>query len=141
LWNAQLGFKDFYLKYDLKVQYVPGIYQVVSDALSRAPVENGDSDLGISLSKDLECSLDYVFSTMPVSDERLDQIRNATKKDIEMQKLCQAIENGWPNERFNCDKDIIAYWNISEELTVLNGIIFKGSKIVVPVNLRHEILH
>jgi hypothetical protein len=45
---------------------------------------------------------------MHVSNESLDHIRHATKKDIEMQKLCQVIENGWPNERFNCDKDIIA---------------------------------
>ena len=34
---------------------------------------------------------------MPVSDEKLEQIRNASKDDSELQELQKHVQRGWPD--------------------------------------------
>ena len=47
---------------------------------------------------------------------------------------------GWPNERSSTPKVLYPYWNIRDELSVHQGLILKGSKIVIPPTMRKEIL-
>ena len=34
---------------------------------------------------------------MPVSDEKLEQVRNASKDDSELQELQKHVQQGWPD--------------------------------------------
>jgi len=47
---------------------------------------------------------------------------------------------GWPEERYNCPQEIVPYWNFRDELSILNDIIFKGTRIVIPLYLRQQML-
>ena len=57
-----------------------------------------------------------------------------------MISLQNTIMQGWPNERSNTSNELHAYWNIRDELSVHQGLILKGSKIVIPTKMRKEIL-
>jgi hypothetical protein len=57
----------------------------------------------------------------------------------ELQDLVQVIQQGWPDKK-NCPAAVQEYFNHRDELTIMDGIVFKGEKIVVPPSLRKEML-
>ena len=57
-----------------------------------------------------------------------------------MQTLRTTILTGWPNVKDNAPLNVRDFWNIREELTIQNGIIYKGHRVVVPKQMRPEIL-
>ena len=68
------------------------------------------------------------------------ELRENTRKDPELMILKEVILEGWPASKHNCVPDIVEYWNIREELTVAEDIIFKGSKVVIPKGMRKGML-
>ena len=67
-------------RYDLAVIYTPGKQLAVADALSRAP--NHEADAGeVAQIKGLEAYVGMIVRTMPMSDGRLVEIRQATLAD------------------------------------------------------------
>ena len=54
--------------------------------------------------------------------------------------LKQVILDGWPNSKSQCDPDLMPFWNVRDELSIANDVIFKGSKIVIPKCMQKSIL-
>ena len=49
-----------------------------------------------------------------------------------MQALQNMIVQGWPETRSACEKSVLEYWNHRDELSIEEGLIFRGQKIVIP---------
>ena len=66
------------------------------------------------------------------------------KHDQSMQILIRTIQSGWPNERRRCPKQIQDFWNIRDELAIVDDesspLVIKGHRIVIPIEQRDEIL-
>ena len=77
---------------------------------------------------------------MPVSDEKLEEVRKTTKDDNELQELQKYVHRGWPNTPKDLPAMIRPYWNHRDEITVIDGIVFKSQKIIIPEALRSEML-
>ncbi|CAB4021418.1 Transposon Ty3-G Gag-Pol poly [Paramuricea clavata] len=122
-------------KYDFKLSYVPGKWMHTPDALSRAPLK-----LASKSDHHIEAHVDGIIAVLQVTDEKLKEIKEETQKDKTMISLQNTIMQGWPNERPNTSNELHAYWNIRDELSVHQGLILKGSKIVIPTKMRKEIL-
>ncbi|CAB4025806.1 retrotransposon-like family member retr-1 [Paramuricea clavata] len=122
-------------KYDFKLSYVPGKWMHTPDALSRAPLK-----LASKSDHHIEAHVDGIIAVLQVTDEKLKEIKEETQKDKTMISLQNTIMQGWPNERSNTSNELHAYWNIRDELSVHQGLILKGSKIVIPKKMRKEIL-
>lgn len=84
--------------------------------------------------------VDMVVASLPVSVDRTEQIKLETEKNEIMKELKVAIQEGWPEEKKECPVRIRDYWACRSELTVVDGIVFKGSKFVIPINIRKEML-
>ena len=56
------------------------------------------------------------------------------------QRSDDTILQGWPAEREQCSQLVQPYWNIRDELSTMNGLIFKGDRIVIPSVLHSEML-
>ena len=67
-------------------------------------------------------------------------IEDATKKDENLQMLRRTIFNGWPANKQDVPDPVMPYWNMRDELSTYNGIVFKGERIIIPESLRAEIL-
>lgn len=55
----------------------------------------------------------------------------------------QFIQSGWPDDISSIPPELIldvVYWTFRETLTVINDIIFKDNKILVPESLRQDML-
>ena len=124
-------------RYDIEVLYLPGKQMFVADALLRAPIDMDPSD-----KEDEECPeiLATEMVSGGISDPTLEKVRNATTQDETMQKLSEAITMGWPDHQHKVCEEIRQFFHHREELTVENGIIFKGDRCVIPAELRMYLL-
>ena len=59
-------------------------------------------------------------------------MRIATPEDDELVLLKHTITHGWPSAIREVPSEIEPYWTLREELTIEDGIILKGTWIVVP---------
>ena len=64
---------------------------------------------------------------LSVSGRKLKETQDETVKDSVLSKVCFYINNGWPTTRSQVIPEAKPLLNICNELTVVNGIIFKGS--------------
>ena len=64
----------------------------------------------------------------------------ATRKDSQLSKVILVTKEGWPVEKHHCPKEIAEFWNHRCELSALDGLVFKGEKLVVPRVMRPEML-
>ena len=79
-------------------------------------------------------------SHVPVADVRLQELHTASKADAQYQLLRKTIEEGWQIDRKGCPKGIAQYWCIKEDLHIVDSLIFKGNRLVMPRNMRKYFL-
>ena len=88
--------------------------------------------------KSLEYQIHLLVSNLPISEPKLREIQNATKNDQVLQKLKKLILDGFPDSKSSTPAELIPYFQVRSELSIAEGLIFKGDKIVIPYSLRKE---
>ena len=73
-----------------------------------------------------------------VSKEKYSEMQKLTQ--IELKTLYSVIVEGWPELRSDMPIETRQYWDSRDQLSVLDGIIYKGSRIVIPPSLRTDML-
>ena len=58
-----------------------------------------------------------------------------TSKDSTLHALCEIISVGWPENRAHCPAQLMPFWNFRDELSVDDGLILKGQRIILPKSL------
>ena len=124
-------------RYELKWTWCPGNTMHVSDALSRAYIE-GAADQ--ELIDDIEVMVYSVRQNFPASDVMMDRLVIATQEDLTMQRLIQVIGHGWPEKCSSLPADLESFWNIRDELTCGDGLVYAGQRLIVPTAMRKEFL-
>ena len=124
-------------RYTINLVYVPGKHLHVADALSRAYIDD-EADCGFI--DDIEVMVHSLTQNFPGSSERLEQIRSATVDDATLQRLYQVVMNGWPELRRSVPEDVRPYWNMRDEMSTSDGLVFAGERIVIPESMRQEML-
>ena len=64
--------------------------------------------------------------------DSLNEMRISTQEDDELALLKHTITHGWPSTITEVPSVIEAYWTFREELTIEDGIVMKGTQVVVP---------
>eukprot|EP00918_Siedleckia_nematoides_P018879 GHVU01040323.1.p1 GENE.GHVU01040323.1~~GHVU01040323.1.p1 ORF type:complete len:414 (+),score=37.75 GHVU01040323.1:33-1274(+) len=72
-------------------------------------------------------------------NKRLQEILKYTQEDECLQKLKDVILTGWPKSKSSLHPFAAPYFDFRDELTVADGLIFRGERLVIPKNLRHSI--
>ncbi|KAL4008088.1 hypothetical protein ACER0C_001940 [Sarotherodon galilaeus] len=122
-------------KYQVQVQYKPGSEMYIADTLSRAylPVTSSSDN-------HIEDQVHMVISNLPVTSAKLEEFRKEIRNDVTLTKLTETVLDGWPEARNQAATEIRAYWNYREQISVVDGVLFKGEQLIVPVALRAEML-
>ena len=122
-------------KYTLFVAYKKGKDMFLADTLSRAFLPEVNT---CEFTRELE-ELDHRAS-LPVSDERWQQIKHASADDPVLQQLRATIRRGWPESKSEVPECLYPYFDMRDVLTVQNELVFKGQLLVVPACLRKELM-
>lgn len=133
--------------YNQRIEYKPGVEMFISDTLSRAMAKC--SGLGTAYTRQDICSLQQEQDDaqhinqeeyLNVSDQRLEQIRRHTDRDKCLQSLESTVLAGWPDNKEFTPHCIREYWTFRDEVSVQNGILFRGQKVIIPKSIRQEML-
>ena len=121
------------LKYpNMSVQFKPGTSLKIADTLSRDPQQTKWSQE----INDLECQVHMVTSSLPITEQKLEEFKKSTDADPTLQKLRCVIKEGWPKNHKYCPTELNEYWQHRDSLTVIDGLIYKGECLVVPTDMR-----
>ena len=121
-------------KYDITIKYAPGKDIPLADALSRLSPCRGGTIGG------LDVSIHELHMHLNASPTKVQQIKEETAKDETLHSLHAIITQGWPEKQADCPAHLHAYWNYRDELTVSDGLVVKGTHIVIPESLQFEVL-
>ena len=112
--------------YDITVTYRKGKDMQLPDTLSRAYLQESVAEIDINQVNASE------FLSITEEKYRLFQV----KTEEELKLLHQTIQEGWPEQRKSVPRGVQPYFESRGELNVVDGIIFKSMRIVVPPSLR-----
>ena len=77
---------------------------------------------------------------LPVSDATQTAIREATEADATLRQLKTIIRQGWPASKEEVPENVRDYFSFREELSIQNGLVFKGERLAIPASMRDNML-
>ena len=111
--------------YKYTIAYRPGKDQAHADALSRLPLS--ECPTAVPVPGDLLLLTERLNNVSPVSPQ---QIRTWTDKDPVLSRVRRFILHGWPHQEIS--EEMQPYWRRRDELSVMDGCIVWGSRVVIP---------
>ena len=125
------------LDYEFKVEYRPGKTNI-SDYTSRHPLpleQSSKRELGTT--KDVRHYVNFVIENDIPKAISKEEIIVSTGNDRELQKLIKCVEEKSIDHK---DADLRKYSNVFNELAVVDGLVLRGERIVVPQTLREAMV-
>ena len=85
-------------------------------------------------------AVNLITSNIPVSSTEIELICEETFKDPTLTLLKHYIHMGWPVDRRSLPQELHTFWNYREDLSMENGLITKGARLLIPSMLRRKVL-
>lgn len=116
--------------YNYDIEFRPTTTHCNADALSRLPLPDDCQQ------RPSETSMYHVrqIEALPITSQA---IRTATQRDPTLSKVKTHILKGWPE---NIPKEIQVYHNKKAELSVEQGCLLWGGRVIIPQSLQQKIL-
>ena len=128
------------MRYNYQIVHVPGKELWTADALSRAPVHTSQPSVAdTDLLGDTNVYVDSIVSDFPASQGKLREIQIMQEEDPVCRVLLSYVQNGWPTKH-ELPSLLKPYWQHQNELTLVRGLLLRGTRIVIPSDLRVEML-
>lgn len=142
--NARLlRFREKLLDYRFKVIWSPGKTHCIADALSRSPVFQ-PPELQPAEKNEEETVQLCTYDIRTECGERKDllqRIKDAAAKDDQYQKVIQALKEGISLKQVHPQHPARLYKAVWDDMSISDDLILvDGSRIVVPTDLRSQIL-
>ena len=119
-------------KYSVQVKYVGAKSVLLGDTLSRLVKSRKDEEV-----PGLDVTIAQLLKNVPT---RLESLQGETRSDPTLQELGDYIRTGWPNSMQDLAEILRPYWCFRDELAILDGLIMKGNRVIVPAAIRAETL-
>jgi len=122
-------------KFNLKVGYKKGPNMFLADTLSRAHLaEVSTCEFALSLAE-----VDHTMD-LAIPEGQLQELKEAAKQDTVLHALSSTIRQGWPASKSSLPEIVHPYFDVRDELTVQDGLVFKGSQLIIPYSLRRRMM-
>ena len=73
-------------------------------------------------------------------ESKINQIKCKTSRDLALVKLAKVVQTGWPDQHVEIDQDLYVFWIHRWNLSIVDGVIMNGTRIVIPKSLQNEYL-
>ena len=121
------------MRFSFTIAHVPGKELNTADTLSRAPVTEQDES---NLSNETKEYVHAIINNLPASEERLKAIREQQDQD----QVCKQLKSYCLEGKAEWKGPLKPYYQVRSELTVAEGLLMRGSRMVIPTSMRAEIL-
>ena len=81
-----------------------------------------------------------IINQLSAKSGSLNQLRLVMQEDDELVLLRHTITQGWPSTIKEVPNVLQPYWTFREELTVEDGLVLKGTRIVIPYKKHDAVL-
>ena len=81
-----------------------------------------------------------MLHTLPILEQKLDELKAETQKDPVLQDLKHTVENGWLTTKQEAPVTTAPFWNYRDEISISDGILFKGERVIVPKSMQPNML-
>ena len=159
--------KEKTLPYKFDIVHVNGTGNMATDAYSRNPsldseddkesligcvmpilpyirCEDSDEDTcDVSVDRDIEATLTASISSPQngcVSAVSLNRVKSESSSDESIQELIKLILNGFPKAKEDLPDRLKCYWNVRDQLLVMDNYVLYKNRALVPPKLRREVL-
>ena len=126
------------MRFSFTISHVPGKSLAEADALSRAPCSD-PVDEDTLLQQETAVYVNTVVQSLPATERQLERIRLHQEEDEVCQQVAAYCRSGWPS-RQRIAGAVRHYYPLAAELSVENGLLMRGSRVVIPAALRLEML-
>lgn len=82
----------------------------------------------------------HLIAHMPTAPEIYATFQKETAEDEELQQLQDVIFEGWPKLKSDLAHSLRPHWTFRDEISVIDGLMYKANTIVVPKSLQKEML-
>ena len=121
---------------DVRFFYQQGPSIHLSDPLSRLSSHN-TQDGNKEEVQGLKVNICDITSVKNVT---LDQFKEHTASDEDFKLLKMYVMHGWPSAQQDCIEQLRSYFTFKEEISFIDGLLFKGNRLIVPKALRNKTL-
>lgn len=111
-----------------------------ADALSRLPGGDDPQFDGEESADDTEmvCAINMISEKMAPSDQ--ESLRRESAKDPVISMVLRFTREGWPQKKSSEGSEMQRYRQLAESLSICNGCLVYGSRVVIPSSLRQKVL-
>ena len=106
--------------------------------MSRAQVAEGTL-LDQSFQEEVNAYVQLTLESLPASERRFAEIREAPDKDATYQQIAKYCQGGWPLKK-KLFGPVRKFYSMASELAVAQGILMRGNRLVFPTALQVEVL-
>ena len=118
--------------YNYVLKYRKGEKHGNADGMSRLPM--------IAYANEVSDVENEIYMTMldhaPVNSK---EVKDFTRKDVVLSRVCDFILSGFP-EDFEAEGEFVPYVKRRDELSVEDGCVLWGNRVVIPLKLRERVL-
>jgi len=118
----------FLMSYNFEIKHISGINNNVADHLSR----------NIDTSQESE-TFDVNSIEMPSPMVDKERVLKASRQDKLLRRLYFATKNGW--SRKHIQVSLYKYAQYRNELTIVDGLLYRGNRLLIPRSLKRQVLH
>ena len=137
--------KAWIMAYNFTAEWQKGKKNGAPDALSRNPVcdpqpHEALAEYSSRNVPELSIAKIRIIANSGHESVRLEDVRRCAQQDYEYQQLQQYILQGFPNHRNQLPEACKRYWSAREHLTIDDGLIVHGCRLLIPSTMRHDML-
>ena len=118
--------------YNAQVKYVGSKSVLFADTLSRLVDPSKAKEI-----PGLDISIAQVIKVEPA---RPVSLQEETKTDRTLVELSNLITTGWPESMQDLPQHLHPYWCFRDELTILDGLVIKGNRVIISTSIRPNTL-
>ena len=118
---------------DFTVRYIKGSTNKLADCHSRFGCQKDKIELP-------KLEIHAITRQLHATTDRLNLFCTETTQDEELALLKHIVQTGWPHDIHYLPKEIQPYWMFHEEMTIEDGLLLKGTHIIIPQTLHKEMI-
>ncbi|XP_064641976.1 uncharacterized protein K02A2.6-like [Lineus longissimus] len=129
------------MRFNAKVEHVPGKTLVIADALSRSPLSVDPVDKTVcEIQAAIDAYVESVENSWNVSLNKLEEIRSVSARDQTFADAMKFTLSGWPDRASDVPMHLKNFYGVRNHLSVANNLLLYDNRIAIPAELQQEIL-